>query len=41
MIAVPLAIPLAWSTRVTQDHWPSRKAREFCSDCLAHLEVFR
>lgn len=41
MIAVPLAIPLAWSTWVTQHHWPSRKAGEFCSDCLAHLEIFR
>jgi hypothetical protein len=41
MIAFPLAIPLAWSTPVTQYRWPSSNAAKFRSDCLAHLEIFR
>lgn len=41
MTAVPLAIPVAWSTRVAQHRLPSRNAAEISSDCLAHLEIFR
>jgi hypothetical protein len=41
MIALPLAIPLAWSTPGTQYSSPSGIAADFCSDCLAHLEIFR
>ena len=41
MTGVPLAIPLAWSTPVTQYRSLSRNAADFRSDCLAHLEIFR
>ena len=41
MRAVPLAVPVAWSTRVSRAQQSSTIPVPVRSDCLPHQEIFR
>lgn len=41
MSAVPIAIPLAWSTTDQKQQQWSRTHSEIGSDCLTHQEILR
>lgn len=41
MSAIPIAVPLVWSTTGSQHKHSSENQAALRSDCLAHQEIFR